>query len=184
MVKKPKDFEPIVIGAHRDLRKNIRNISKRFNENPGLARLLIVNPILAFEDVGVQMSPKVKQHIMDRLRFPPLLREREKKLEAELKEDLSRHKISCKLPLTAELRAHLFFHVLKLTPLQVDTGDITRLEPNRTRSYTRQHPIVAKLADYERARQGALVFHTHETYEAYKAGRRKHRWLKSIRFKI
>lgn len=184
MVKKPKDFEPIVIGTHRDLRKNIRNISKRFNENPDLARLLIVNPILAFKDVGVQMSPKVKQHIIDRLRFPSLLQERKVKLEAGLKEDLSKLNISCKLPLTAELRAVLFFRVLKLTPLQADTGDKTRLESNRTRSYARQHPIVAKLADYERARQGALIFHTRKTYESYKAGRRQHRWLKSIRFKI
>lgn len=183
MDKKPSAFEPVAITTHDDLRKNIRNINKRFNDNPEVARLLIVNPILALEDIGVQLSDEIKQHIMDSLRFPRGLKERKRKLEMELTGEISRLGVSYKLPLNAEQKADLLFNVLKLTPQPADAGDVTQLASKRTRCYKGQHPLVAKLADYERIRQGALVFHTRETYEAYKAGRRQHRWLKAVRFK-
>ena len=184
MVKKSKAFEPIVVTTQEDLHKNLRKIGRRFNENPDLARLVLVNPILALEDVGVQLSPEVKKHIIDLFRFPAGLKKRKAKLEAELKEELSELKLPHKLPLTPESRADLLFGVLKITPLEVDARSTGGLKSDRTRFYARRHPLVAKLAEYERSRHGALVFQRRKTYDAYRAGKRKHRWLKALRFRV
>ncbi len=181
---KPPPSEPIRIDNRRDLRNNIRAINKRFNDQPEVARLLLVNPILALEDVGVQLASDVKQHIMDTLRFPPKLMERKARLEMELKEELSRLDVPSDLPLNGTVRARLLFRVLKLEPLVEDAQDTSRLETKRTRAYASHHPLVAKLAEYERVRQGGLVFHTREIYEAFKSGTRRHRWIKSVRFKV
>lgn len=177
-------FEPITANKERDLRKHLREICRRFNSNPDLARLVLVNPILAFQDVGVQLSPEMKQHIMDRLRFPPKLQEKIARLERELKEELAQCGVEPELPLTPERRAHLLFRVLRLEAQHADTETPERLESNRTKEYGKLHPLAAKLAEYERARQGSLIFHTREVYEDYKAGRRQHRWVKSVRFKV
>jgi hypothetical protein len=184
MEKSTPYFEPILANTERDLRKNIREISTRFNNNPDLARLVFVNPILAFEDVGVQLSAEMKRHIMDRMRFPPKLKEKTARLEKELKEELAQLKVAAELPFTPEQRADLLFNVLRVKPLDADKANAARLESNRTKEYRRVHPLIAKLAEYERARQGSLIFHTRERYDDYKAGRRKHRWIKSVRFKI
>ena len=184
MEEKPRCFMPIEIKEHRELRQHIREICTRFNDNPDLARLVLVNPILALEDVGVKLSPEAKKHIMDTLRFPARLEERKEELEAELKGELKRLKFHAELPLTPDRRAELLFQVLKLEPAENDTCDLSRLDSYRTRAYSRKHPLVAKLAEYERIRQGGLIFHTRESYEAYKSGRRKHHWVKAVRFKI
>lgn len=184
MAKSTPYFEPILAHTEREMRKNIREISTRLNNNPDLARLVFVNPILAFEDVGVQLSPEMKRHIMDRIRFPPKLKEKIARLEQELKDELAQLHVKAELPLTPERRAELLFKVLQVQPLDPDKANAARLESNRTKEYKRLHPLIAKLAEYERSRQGSLIFHPRERYEDYKAGRRKHRWIKSVRFKV
>lgn len=182
--RKGSHYHPISLETHRDLRKNIRAISSRFNENPELARLLLVNPILAFKDAGVDMAREIQVHIMNTLRFPKRLVEKKERLESELRKELKDLGLPAELPLSAETRAHLLFRVLKLPPLMQDASSLKGIESRRMRYYSRQHPIVAKLADYERARQGGLVFRTQEQYQAYKTGEKRHHWVKSVRFKI
>lgn len=184
MAEKPSRDEPIRVETHRDLRKNIRAVSTRFNDNPELARLLLVNPILALEDVGVEMTREMKDHIMDSLRFPKRLVEKKERLEAELRAELQELGLPAEFPLTAEARAHLLFTVLKLPPLPEDACSPDQIESRRARFYARRHPLVAKLADYERARQGAAVFRSKEQYEAYKSGQKRHNWVKSVRFNV
>ncbi len=183
MKEKPVDSETLVVTTHDDLRRNIRNINRRFMEHPDIGRMLIVNPILALEDLGVQLSDEIKQHIMNSLRFPKSLQERRRKLETELHEEMARLGKPYTLPLNATQRADLLFGALHLAPQGEDAVDQSCLSPQRTRCYKRQHPLAAKLAEYERVRQGALVFHTRQTYEDYKAGRKQHRWLKAVHFR-
>ena len=176
--------EPLTLRTERDLRQNIRSISQRLNDMPDLARMLLVNPILALEDAGVQMSPEVKKHVMDALRFPPALVERRARLEAELRDELAAHGVEHKLPLTPEQRAHLLFDVLRLEPRGAAGRAAGGVTSKEARAYARRHPLVAKLAEYERARQGRLIFYPREVYETYKAGLKRQQWIKSVKFKV
>ena len=182
MALEAEPYEPIRIETHRDFRRHTRAICRRFNDNPELARLVLVNPILAMEDAGVVISAEMKEHIMHRLRFPPKLEERIKRLETELAGELKALGFSPELPLSAEDRARLLHDVLKVPPEPEQPLQRRRLA--RTRTYREAYPLAAKLAEYERARQGALIFHRREIYESYKSGERRHHWLRSIRFKV
>jgi hypothetical protein len=175
---------PIVIATERDLRSNIRAISRRLNDRPEIARLVFVNPILALEDVGVELSQEAKQHVIDALRFPPRLRERRARLERELPEELAALGVSGKLPLTAKRRAELLFTVLELEPAVEDARDPTRLDARRMTAYATRHPLVEKLARYEQAQRGAIVFQSRASYEAFKRGDKRHPWIRSIRFNV
>lgn len=175
---------PLAIESEGDLRRNIRRISRRLDEHPDIAPLLFVNPVLALRDVGVELSPDMRRHVMDALRFPPRLRERTAALEQELGDDLRRLGVPAKLPLTPKRRADLLFRELELEPLEDDAGDPSRLDPGRTRAYARADPLVGKLAEFERLRQGSLVFQPRAVYEAYKRGDRQHRWVRSVRFNV
>jgi len=179
---KPARYEPIRVTTHRELLKKRAAINERFNADPDLARLLMVNPIFAFEDAGVEMSQEIKDHITNRMRFPPKLVARIEQLEGELRADLDAIGIDAELPLSAEKRRHVLFDVLKVPP-EIDER-VKRRQLLRTTEFRERHPLATKLAEYERARQGALIFHRREIYEAHKSGQRRLGWLKSIRFKI
>jgi hypothetical protein len=180
-VKKP---ERLSLNTERDLRNNIRNICQRLNDTPELARMLLVNPVLALEDAGVEMTPEVKQHIIDALRFPASLQKRRAELEVELGDELAALGVNYKLPLTQEQRAHLLFHVLKLEPHEESYEAVDKLTSKEARALSRQHPLAAKLAEYERARQGRQIFYPREVYETYKAGLKRHNWIKSVKFNV
>lgn len=184
MKEDPSQPEKISVNVEQDLRKHMRKISQRLNANPEIARRLLVNPILAFQEVGIELSAEVKQHIVDALRFPPGLERRKQQLEANLREEFARIGFDASLPLKAEQRAELLFGVLKLPPLGLETARSSALAANRTRAYARHHPLVAKLAEYERLRQGGLVFQPRDVYEAHKSGKRRQHWIKTVRFKV
>ena len=173
---------PLQVKDERALRGNMKEICRRFNDNPELSRLLMVNPIYAFEDAGVTLSPAMRQHVMEALRFPPKLKERIAQLEAELREELVALGEDCSFPLDPARRASLVFRTLRLEPRAEDSE--WEIGAARLRDYSREHPLVAKLAEYERARQGALPFQPRKVYDAYKAGDQKHRWIRGVRFKI
>lgn len=174
----------LAVNTHRDLLSNMRTICHRLNDNPDLARMLLVNPILALEDAGVQLSPEIKQHIIDSLRFPPSVVERKEALELELHDELRSLGVPHRLPLTASQRADLVFRILKIAPQETELYETSEIGSKRMRAYTRQHPLVAKLAEYERLRQGRLIFYPRETYEAYKAGLKRQNWIKAVKFKV
>jgi hypothetical protein len=175
---------PLAINTHKDLLRNMRAISNRLNDSPELARMLLVNPILALEDAGVELTPEVKEHIMDSLRFPPSLVKRREELELELHDELSALGVPYRLPLSGKQRADLMFRVLKLASHETDALETTEIGSKRIRAYSRQHPLVAKLAEYERLRQGRLIFFPRKTYEAYKAGLKRQNWIKAVKFKV
>lgn len=173
----------IVVRNERDLRANIRAINQRFNEHPEIARLIFVNPVLALEDIGIELSQPAKEHIVNALRFPRLQRERIARLEEEIQSEFQRRGLTHQLPLTDATRAQLLFTSLRLRPVGPDGDDPSQVPWGRTGEYVKHDPLVAKLAEYERARQGSLIFHPRATYEEFKAGTRQHRWLKAVRFK-
>jgi len=176
--------DPIQVATHRDLRKHMRAICERLNAQPDIARLVFVNPILALEDVGVSLEPEAKQHIMDALRFPPKLQKRKAELAAELTEAFAREGVTAKFPLTSKQRAHLVFRTLAIAPLAEDGQAPDSLASERLGAYAQAHPLAAKLAEYERLDRGRMIFQPRKTYDLYKSGQKRHRWIKSVRFKI
>jgi hypothetical protein len=189
-------LEPIRIDTHDDLIREKVRVSERMNARPDIARLVLVNPILAFEDIGVTLSPVMQRHIMHTLRFPKRLQARKERLEQELGAELASLGVKDSLPLTDEARRDLLQRVLKMeqpdqapaTPARTDDAraELAAAAPDRLdlRQYARRHPLIAKLVAYDRVRQGGLVFYPREVYRAYKEGRKQHRWLASFRFKV
>jgi hypothetical protein len=176
---------PLLLNTHRDLVSNIREICLRLNEMPDLARMLLVNPVLAFEDAGVQMTPEIREHIVQAIRFPPALQEKLDQLELDLHDELKALGLSYRLPLTAEQRSHVLFNVLKLEPIDTAAKDSTSgISSREARALRKQHPLAAKLVEYERARQGRLIFYPREVYETYKSGLKRHHWIKSVKFRV
>ncbi len=186
----------LVIDTHRDLRGSIRAISQRFNAEPEIARMLLVNPLLALEDVGVRLTPELKDHIVEALRFPPNVVERRDQLELELFDDLKDLGVSYRVPLTADQRADLVLNVLKLKlppsksrrqKVESKPGPdkaVFELRSRDVRRMAKQHPLVAKLVEYERLRQGRVIFFPQDVYQQYKEGLSRKNWIKAVRFKV
>jgi hypothetical protein len=180
VMKKTTSTEgPITIKIERDLKKHMRAISVRLNENPDLARLVLINPILVLEDLGVELSNEVKKHIMDSLRFPKALVKRRDELACELKTDLAALKVHHPLPLTDKQRSDLVFNTLKINPK--DKHEVLSVE--KLRAYKDEHPVLTKLAEFERYSKGALIFYPRNVYEKYKTGEKKLHWVNAIQFK-
>ena len=78
------NFPPISIASHRALAAAQNEIFARFNANPELASLLLVNPVLAFKEVGVRLSHKMAHHVMQTLRHPTRVNQREAELVQQL----------------------------------------------------------------------------------------------------
>jgi hypothetical protein len=184
MKKQSPTEGPLVVHVERDLRKHMRAISQRLNANPNLAKLVLINPLLVLEDLGVEVSKEVKTHIIETLRFPPALVKRREALAVELKKELAAIGVHHALPLTIENRAALVFHTLKIKPLPEDVSSIKKLSVNQLRSYKDQHPLLTKIAEYERYSKGALIFYPRSIYEQYKAGEKMLHWVNAIRFKV
>jgi hypothetical protein len=183
MAKKPQSQQSIVLEVERDLKKNMRAINTLLNANPDLARLVLINPILVLEDLGIQISTPVKQHITQSLRFPAKLVARRDELAKEVTEEFARLKIHLKLPLTTAQRAKLVYETLKIKPLHKHSADFEHLDPNQFREYIHKHPLIFKVAEYERFRKGGLVFFPRHIYEEYKSGVRQLHWVNAVRFK-
>ena len=173
--------KPIVVKTRSDLQSKINAICERINADPELARLVLVNAILAFEEAGVEMSNKVKQHIRKTLRRPQRLEERKKKLGKELKSELREVGIET-IPRDPAARATLLFDTFGLEPTQKEHRE--ELSLREMERYADQHPLVDKLARFDRACRGGLILHTRGSFNKFKAGERRHKWVKAVRFKI
>jgi hypothetical protein len=150
---------PLLVQTERDLRANIRQICRRLDAQPALSRLLFINPVLVLEDVGVELSPAVREHIMQALRFPPKRRERIAALEAE---------VSALADTYAREPADTASESAEQAALQAPLHEL----------------LAAKHAELARLRQGAMVFFPRSTYEQFKRGEKKHRWIKAVRFGV
>jgi len=176
--------EPIVLKAERDLRKNIRNINQRLNDHPDIARLILINPILALQEINIELSAEVKQHIMDSLRFPPTWIAKKEKVEQELKEALLSYHISETLPLSNSSRARILFDVIKLKCQPEDHQHKNDFPPERLPYYRNKHPLIDKIIEYERLKRGRLLFQPKGVFEDYKSGKRNLKWIKAVKFKV
>jgi hypothetical protein len=111
------EFPPLELVKHRDLLLYQKEITARFNAHPELAVMLSINPVLAFRDVNVTLSPEVTHHILETMQYPPELARRRDELIAGLREKLG----EAPKPADPEWVAKVLFEKLGLAPL--DVGD-------------------------------------------------------------
>ncbi|MEO1088054.1 MAG: hypothetical protein AAFY88_27795, partial [Acidobacteriota bacterium] len=133
------------------------------------------------EEVGVTLSAEMRTHVRKTLRWPARLEKAKKEARAEL---LREHGdlLDRKVPRTPEDRARLLFDTAGLEPQRPE--DRKGLDRKALERYADAHPLAARLARYERAARGGLILHTRGSYEKFKSGARRHRWVKAVRFKV
>lgn len=142
--KSPPDFEPLHLTTHRDLIDRQPELFQRFNDHPELANLLLINPVLAFKEVGVTMSREIAHHVLHTRQHPPRQRQRRDELEAKLTEALGEKP----QPENEAWNSRLLFKLLKLKPLAtrgrrpeyqapMNTDAIKRLEALRPKRQRR-----------------------------------------------
>lgn len=107
-------FEPLKLESHRALISEQPRLFQRFNENPDLANLLLINPVLAFREVGVEMTPEIAHHVLHTRQHPPRQRQRREELEASLKEALGEKP----RPEDPAWLAEVLFERLEVAPLK------------------------------------------------------------------
>lgn len=110
---RPRTPGPLRVTTHRSLLLRRDEICKRFNERPDIARLLILNPALAFKEVGVELSPQMRDHVLRSMRLSPSAAKRLDELEASLRRQLR----EAPRPTDAEWLARTLFTKLKVKPL-------------------------------------------------------------------
>jgi hypothetical protein len=108
--------EILVIDDERGLITQGRAIIDRLRANPQSMRMLIINPVMAFADAGIKLTPSVANHVLHAVQYPPDVRAERTRLEQELKELLGRS------PRPADSRwlADTVFGQLRVRPLDVD----------------------------------------------------------------
>jgi len=111
-------LDPIHITEHDMLLKQQDRLFRRFNENTALSRLLLVNPVLAFKEAGITMTPEIARHVMRSVYQPTRVRNRLAELVIKLKETLG----GLPKPDDAGWNARLLFEILQLDAL--DTGGL------------------------------------------------------------
>lgn len=106
---------PIKLESHRALAAAQGDIAARVAAEPALAIMLLVNPVLAFERMGIQCSSEVAHHILHTLQHPKAVRDRRDVLEAALQKALG----EAAHPTDPAWNAHLLFELRKLKPLAI-----------------------------------------------------------------
>lgn len=122
---KPVAFEALEIKSHHALAGRQKEIAERVAAAPDLAVMLLVNPVLAFERMGVKLSPEIAHHVLHTLQHPKALRTRRDELEARLKETLGEPA----QPTVATWNRHLLFELRKLSPLMIGSAVPAYLPP-------------------------------------------------------
>ena len=173
-------FHPITIATHRDFLKNMKEIVTRLNNNQEIAKLVLVNPIYALQDLGVQLSDEMKDHLFQTFHSPPARDRRLKELDEELRAELDKLPAKPAIPSTPEELADLVFRQLGIAPRAA--GHEARLDREALLDYSLRHPLIPKLIEYERIKRGGLVFFPRAIYDSYRRGEAKQPWLNSIRF--
>ena len=103
----------------RGLIRHRRAIASRLNANPEAMRMLIVNPVLAFKDAGIELSPAVGNHVLHAIQYPPEVRTERTALEDELKSALG----GSPRPNDAAWVARAVFDQLGVAPLQIGDAE-------------------------------------------------------------
>lgn len=113
-------YEPLHLDSHRALAQGQPAITSRINSDPALSVMLLINPVLAFKEFGVDVTPEVSRHIMHTLQFLPAARKQHDALEQSLTQALG----EAPRPNDAAWLAHTLFEKLKVQPY-----DTTGLKP-------------------------------------------------------
>ncbi len=149
-----ESLELIEISKHRELINLQERIFERFNNRPDLAKLLLINPVIAFKEVRVNLSPKIADHVLRTLQHTPHLGRRRKELEKKLKKELD----ESPLPTNPKWVSKFLFEKLKLQPF-----DTRNFEPTYNESLSVEvlerlkslRPKRRKSSDYKfRVRRG------------------------------
>lgn len=169
--------------THEELLDHLPEIFRRLNADPETGRLTLVNPILALEDAGFELSDDLHGHLQKTLPFPEgrlrQVAEARKELRGLLR-NYGRNGKPLKLPKTPRDRAQLLFDAIGLKPKGHDRDGLT---VSRVKAYGDQHPVAKALYEVGRLERGAIIFMTKGEYEAHKAGLPHHPWLKRLHFK-
>ena len=180
----PKKTAPIRLKTHEELVDHLPEILRRLNDDPETGRLTLVNPILALEDIGFELSDDLRTHLQRTLPFPEgrlrQIKEARKELRGLLR-DCGGNGKPVRLPKTPRERAHLLFDTLGLKPESYDSDGLT---VSRLKAYRDRHPVAKALYEVGRLERGAIIFMNKGEYEAHKAGLPHHPWLKRLRFKV
>jgi hypothetical protein len=114
--KTKQKIESLYLKSHKDLIRRQADIFKRVKDNPEVARLLVLNPVLAFSELGVQASPKMQHHILATIQHPTQVRQRREELEKKLKDASGQ----MPQPNNPEWVSQFLFKNLKLKPLKIE----------------------------------------------------------------
>jgi len=112
-----RTFEPITLETHRDLLRHQAEIAARLAAEPHVSVMLLINPVLGMERVGVRMSPEITRHVLHTIQHPTGLRTRRDELEETLRKALG----ETPRPTDPCWNAHLLFALRNLAPLEIGT---------------------------------------------------------------
>lgn len=174
--KKPRDYPTIEVKDHDQLVARLEEILARIDSDPELGRLLVINPILVLEDVGVTLSEQLRDHVQRTLGFPKGRVKRLYETRKRMKELFGAAGLT--VPEAPKERADLVFDALKIAPRNDERP--RALSVDEMRPYRKESPLVAALYEVGRLERGAIMFHSRGTYEEYKNGRVHHPWLTGI----
>jgi hypothetical protein len=110
----PAEPAPIVVNSHRSLLAKREAMVAALQARPELLPLLAANPVLAFRDAGVTISPEVATHVLHALQYPPAVREERDRLVEELQVALG----EAPRPRDATWLAGTVFDKLEVPPLE------------------------------------------------------------------
>jgi hypothetical protein len=176
----PPSLTPIVVGTHREFLKHMPEIVRRLNANPQIAKLVLINPIYALEDLAVTLAPAMADHVYQTFHAPPARQARLAELEREIRADLDKLPGQPPIPTTPAERARVVFGVLGVRRAAGDSDE--QLDHVRLRSYAHRHPLIPKLIEHDFVSRSTFVFFPRAVYDDYKTGRVRQDWVNSVRF--
>jgi len=116
---------PMPIKNHRELVVYQREILQRLNAAPDIAALLLLNPVLALKEVGIQPSRSVAHHVLHTLQHPAALRQRREEIRQTLQKKLGENP----QPNDPCWVRKFLFEILKLQPLNTQGLTPKYVEP-------------------------------------------------------
>jgi hypothetical protein len=109
------ELKSIQIESHRALAGKQRDLAARVAAHPDVAVMLLINPVLAFKELGVTFSPEIASHVLHAVQHPAPVRTRREDLEASIKQALG----EAAQPVNAVWNSRLLFTLRKLAPLAI-----------------------------------------------------------------
>lgn len=106
----------LTIDSHRALIARRQDMLTKLTSDPAASRMLLANPVQAFRDAGVTISPAIADHVLHSVRHPPRVQTERERLTAKLREALQVEPH----PSQPGWLAAIVFGQLEVKPLQTD----------------------------------------------------------------